>query len=440
MLLNNPSCLFDQWKTKSAPIFHTTIFWPAFSAADIQAFIAGKAPNPTATHPLGAADAAATKQRIQGFLKFIMPLSETTYACKNTYQTFEEERLAILKLILNPGNPVDQADINDRLFGPLKAMHSKSCVSYLKQHITHLKPACDAVARSQTALLDGWQNISADDPTIKNLANSLDEIRAALKPLITKKFSFAEDIIAEHLASGSADAPVLKRILEASLIQILGPNSGWRVALNDTAPNVHISYDHRSIMLPSSRRYNRDHVYALVIHEIGVHLKRSLNGERSLERLAGYGLPGYASAEEAFGVLVQHPHKTQHDPIRSMTPFALLHYLEHTPSATFRQVYEQALAITLCLANPSEADFAAGEYQYRHTAFTRTLRILRLGTSEVIERSTTKYWGGQLLLLKYFQVHPPTETTFDQFLTGKYDCLNDNQLRLITTHTAPTTN
>jgi hypothetical protein len=225
-------------------------------------------------------------------------------------------------------------------------------------------------------------------------------------------------------------------VLNTALVQILGPGAaGWNAVVSKGAPNVFINYHHHEITVPAHRQYTKTHVDTLAVHEIGVHVQRSVNGENSHERLAGIGLAGYGPAEEAFGVLLGNATKATYHQINSLIPFAVIEYASRPHRPSFRQVHAFAKALIICLANPDAATLKAKDTEYGRAAFSRTIRVLRLGDNTLIERSTTKYWRGQLLLARHFDEHGLTQSTFDEFFLGKYDCLEPSQLELIKSHT-----
>jgi hypothetical protein len=263
---------------------------------------------------------------------------------------------------------------------------------------------------------------------------ALNEYRLQLRPLVERRFGFVKELLSAY-DSDTISSQQMRDVLQTTLERTLGDGrDGWEAVVSPGAPNVFINNQHREITIPDHRQYTKSHADTLAVHEIGVHVQRAVNGGLSRERLAGYGMAGYGPTEEAFGVLLGNATKETYHQINSLIPFAVIAYADAPSRPTFRQVHEFARALIITLANPDDTTLKAKYIEYGRAAFSRTIRVLRLGHNGLIERSTTKYWRGQLLLAKHFDEHGLTQATFDEFFAGKYDCLNPSQLALITRH------
>jgi hypothetical protein len=224
-------------------------------------------------------------------------------------------------------------------------------------------------------------------------------------------------------------------VLVESISRIFaGAADGWTAHLAEGAPNVHIDYDRRAIVIPTGRHFTMPHVRALIIHEAGVHIVRSLMGERSQERLAGYGLTNYGPAEEALGVLMEHAPERDYQPISALIPLGIIGLAAQLPQSSFRRLHQLTQALLIVMANPDAAQAEAKGAGYARAAFSRVMRLSRYGTGRIIDRSTTKYWRGLLLLAGFFAANGLSDTVLDDLMRGKYDPLRPDQLKLIKTH------
>jgi hypothetical protein len=434
MVINPKNCLFDLWQATSAPMFHTSEFWPAFNEASIQEFLTGTAPPPTPSRPANLEAARAARQAIEAFVAQAEALSPTDYPCQPAYIAFDRERLATLDLILHADNPAAVNRANDSLFGSLQELHQAAAVEQLKHHLEQLEPAGTSVSDRRAKLLEVWREVPARPALAPTLA-AIDRRRLQLRPLIARQFAFVEPLMAPYAGRPDLTSQEVVDVLKSSIAHLLGnAGGGWTARPRDSAPNAFIDSDARAVIIPTNRRYTQSHVRALIIHEVGVHVLRSLAGSRSHEPLAALGLPGYGATEEAFGVLLEHAPEEHYDPIHSLLPLGLIDLAGRLPEPNFRRLHELATALIICDANPNDAALAAKPGHFARAAFSRILRISRFGTGAVIDRSTTKYWHGLLLLLKYFDSHEPNAATLQEFMLGKYDCLNPAQLALIQTH------
>lgn len=388
--------------------------------------------NPTPVRPLSTASAAIARAKIAAFIDRIEPLNLSDFPCRDAYIEFERERLAAFDMILQTDDPNAIARLNDQLFGVYDGPTGEAAVSHLLHHISQLKPTPAAVPYRDQVL--------AAFPHIQPAASldekfyGLNEYRLQLRPLVEHRFGFIADLLKDYADVDTLSSQQVRDLLQTTLERTLGEGrDGWEAVVSPGAPNVFINNQHREITIPAHRQYTKSHVDTLAVHEIGVHVQRSVNGHLSRERLAGYGLAGYGPAEEAFGVLLGNATKEKYHQINSLIPFAVIGYAA-AAQPSFRQVHELARALIISLANP-DADTLKSKYiEYGRAAFSRTIRVLRLGHSGLIERSTTKYWHGQLLLGRHFDEQGLSQATFDEFFAGKYDCLSSSQLELITRH------
>jgi len=438
MKIHSEQCLFDQWQELSAPLFHTSKFWPVFNEDAVQTFFSSTAPGPVASRDLNVEGITDTKRQIEAFLRHIEPLNENDYACKSEYAAFERERIVLLDLMLSTDNPDKLQACNDELYGGLDKMHYEDALKYLKSSIDTLKPRSVEVKRAQTMLAGVWSHRKADQKVVSEIFAGIESYRLALQPLMKQRFSFLDEIVQAHSSRKNLGAKDAQAILTASLVPTLGPaGRTWSANIVDGAPNVFIDYDQRAVVLPAGREYSLDQIKTLVVHEIGVHVTRSVNGEASHERLSGYGMRGYGPAEEAFGDLLGTADKAHRDGLAYLLEvFGTIDFAAPEHGRSFREIYELTRALVLCLANPDEERLENHLHNFERRAFARVMRMMRLGTSVLVDRSMTKYWRGMLLLGEYFAANQLNQETFDEFFLGKYDCLSKNQLSLIQHHAA----
>lgn len=429
------SCLYNDWRRLSAPIFHTSEFWPSFNEAQIKAFLESNDPNPIPSRPLNYEAAQAAKEHIEAFVQHAEAVSETDYPCKSAYIAFEAERLTILELILNAETASSEqiSAYNDPLFGNLEELHHDEMLGYLKHQLQELQPKTREVDSHRQTLLTFWQHQAADT-TVSQTFNHLARYRDQFRPLVSDRYSFMEELIKPYAAQSFVEAKAVSKILQAALGRLTPAELGWKAVLRDGAPNIFVHSDERSIILPAGRSYTHEHIRNLIVHEIGVHVLRNINGGSSRERLAGSGMPGYAPIEEAFGVLVASVYKTKLTADHPLQGMGIISIAQRLDNSSFRDIYELLRALIVCQANPDETTMTSNVEQYNRRAFGYCLRVLRLGTGKLIERSVTKYWWGMLMLEQYLATAGATQTTYDEFLAGKYNCLEPQQLNLIRYH------
>lgn len=415
-------------------------FWPTYSEVQIQAFLADSTlPEPVALTSIQTAAALTAKTKIEAFLALIAALPELDYPCKPAYIDFERERLTALSMVINAGVPSEVARANDELFDTLANLGAPAVIGYLADYIDTSSPNSTAAARARATVLQGLKAVG-HDTTIGARIALLDDYRKLLRPIVRERYGFIDALVEPHILTHEGlPSNTVRGILDRALAEILGTSIGdWRALVQPGAPNVFIDYDQQAIIIPAHRHYQPAHLRTLIIHEIGVHVLRAVNGSRSPERLASYGLAGYGPTEEALGVLLGSATKHTYRQLNSLIPFAVINFADQSPAPSFRTVFEFTKALYIAVDNPSDQALIAAEPRYARSAFSRVIRILRLGHADFIDRSTTKYWRGQLLLSSYFEARGVTQSVLDEFFLGKYDCLNPAQLHLIKHHSAVT--
>jgi hypothetical protein len=412
-------------------------FWPVFDEANVMDFVRGHgADSPVPVRPISVETALAAKQKIQAFVDGIAALSLQDYPCRDAYLAYEQERLDAFDMILSATDPQAMARLNDRLFGELSSMGNAAVLAHLVRHVETTPAPSAATAVYRDIVLAGLADAERTG-SVQPQFESINAYRLQLGPLVHRRYGFVTDLLDDYPGADTLSSEEVAAVLETAIQRILGAHAAnWHAVVSKGAPNVFINYHRREVTIPAHRRYTKNHVDTLAVHEIGVHVLRSVNGDNSLERLAGLGLAGYGPAEEAFGVLLGNATKQTYHQINSLIPFAVIAYASRPEQPSFRQVYDFAKALIISLSNPDEATLKEKNTQYGRAAFSRTIRVLRMGDNSLIERSTTKYWRGQLLLAQHFDEHGLTQATFDEFFLGKYDCLQPKQLKLITHHTA----
>ncbi len=97
--------------------------------------------------------------------------------------------------------------------------------------------------------------------------------------------------------SFSGDA--LKREFELALQKVQA--EGWKVEMVNRG-TVSVDQEARAVKVSTGAK-TRAKIERLLVHEIGTHVKRRINGERSKLRLLGLGLDRYESAEEGMATM-----------------------------------------------------------------------------------------------------------------------------------------
>jgi len=136
-----------------------------------------------------------------------------------------------------------------------------------------------------------------------------------------------------------------KAILDAfkNALQQIGDNE-WVVVVdpNSSKTAVSVSQSNMEVIIPESRKVDQDKLKSLIIHEVGTHVARRENGERSKLKLLGLGLDRYLTAEEGISTMREQAYAGKVADFRGIDghlAISLAKGLDGKPR-DFRQVYQ----------------------------------------------------------------------------------------------------
>lgn len=222
---------------------------------------------------------------------------------------------------------------------------------------------------------------------------------------------------------------------------------GWHAVVDAPGERMTFSTDQElaTIFIPSDedlsvRRYplTRERVGSIVAHEVGVHVRRRVMGEKSPLRLLGYGLAGYLRAEEG---IATHAEQVR-DGARHFA--GVLGYLSvgwvrglDGIARTFRGLFD-VLYPYLVVASLEHACSYGEEVQVdevcekaKRRAWARSVRTFRGTTGTTPGACFTKdivYLEGNIAIWQLLTEDP---TWVDRFHLGKYDPSNESHVTLL---------
>ena len=81
--------------------------------------------------------------------------------------------------------------------------------------------------------------------------------------------------------------------------------TGWNVSIDDSTSKTGVTTDQeaKSIIIPQDRTVSRNKLETLIIHEVGTHIARRVNGERSRLKLLSLGLDRYEAGDEGVATM-----------------------------------------------------------------------------------------------------------------------------------------
>ncbi len=162
--------------------------------------------------------------------------------------------------------------------------------AYAEKHVASSNPDIAEYARAFLQMLP------EDLPDAKlNPLPGESEITTA-KGSVEQEFS---DLISFEGEGDSLSGDALKREFELAL-QKVGAE-GWSVEMVNRG-TVSVDQENRAVKVSTGAK-TRSKLERLMVHEVGTHVKRRINGERSKLRLLGLGLDRYEGAEEGVATM-----------------------------------------------------------------------------------------------------------------------------------------
>ncbi len=128
----------------------------------------------------------------------------------------------------------------------------------------------------------------AIDPPVEN--ESFSEFR-------TKTKALADALFDNNEQNGSLlSAENVKTAFDIALERISA--DGWSSVISESTRSVSTNQEEQKMLIPSDKEISVRRLAELIVHEIGTHVQRRVNGERSRLKLLGLGLDRYEIGEE----------------------------------------------------------------------------------------------------------------------------------------------
>ncbi len=237
------------------------------------------------------------------------------------------------------------------------------------------KPRVDVFHRllNNLAAVADLQKVLPLSPTLEKTRETAHHSTAVL---LKDRLRFFTDLVTEDSDYGAEE---IAEVLRASL-QLLGLLD-WRVEIHSEAYAVVAGIRSKQVTIPAWRRATGDQLRGLLVHEIGTHVLRGINGERSPLLLLAYGLSGYVQGEEGLaawkGNLVR---RKRSQFVNSMQYLAISLALGLDGQLRdFREVFEILRRIYLVLRTSSlhRAAWSVGAETAEEQAWRICLRVFR---------------------------------------------------------------
>lgn len=210
----------------------------------------------------------------------------------------------------------------------------------------------------------------------------------------------------------------------------------WGVEIDNNYQSVSVDQNQKKIYVPRTRKIDPVSLEKLVLHEIGVHVLRRENGERSKLKLLGLGLDHCEIGEEGLASLVEGLFRDQ----IAFTFFSLLSYVaiglvygSDGSKRDFRDIFTilTKLYLYIGLVNWPDKDIEETKNKAIANAFNRCVRIFRGTNCQLAGVCFTRdliYLKGKICMWDVIN-HKPEE--LKRVYCGKYNPGNDRHTQLL---------
>lgn len=255
--------------------------------------------------------------------------------------------------------------------------------------------------------IDLFLKESTQKESVAYIRKALSEFSRADKPL------FDNLSLAHHVED--QDALAIKERLQRALHEY--KIEGWEVVIDQDSKNLsaYVDQDNRKVVIPEKRMMSKAHLEAIVVHEIGVHVRRRENAEKGTFGLLSLGLGNYLKGDEGLSKLeeVKVYAEAFLPSIEIYTGISLIWHKNYSFSEIFN-FFKHYYLMSRYALHPTE------EQAINH-AWSRTAKFFRGTTAKTPGVCLTKdllYIDGYLGILQVLNQNPDEER---RLLLGKYD-------------------
>lgn len=204
-----------------------------------------------------------------------------------------------------------------------------------------------------------------------------------------------------------------------------GAAEGWTVSV-EKAASINVKSSEKKIVIPDNGMMrSRKKVENLVVHEIGVHMLRSITGGETNILPLKSGLSGYYDTEEGLGVVMEQAlsGKFAERGVDHYITAGLAYYDEKD----FRGAFEVKWRLLLLDSVRDGGEINDGQIEKaKKTAFTQTLRSFR-GTNDLPLFKDLSYYNGSVEVWRYLESIKGDDFLLSLLLAGKVNTLADHR-------------
>ena len=449
-----PQTLEDLWYSSRAS--HLQVYEKLTGVAGYRdeqqkKFMAGEIDNPVLDAPnLTQTDMDSYNSELWGLYARVDMYTNEPSPEREAYNGIISRKLAEVYYLHQARNLLDMGDDPERvrggewlmrqaeeLYGLPERVRFNSMINNLRSKVTEHETSDQLTANIIQELLG-----LLPEPTPEASEDSLDY--AALiehyRPLVEAEFSGLLAVVPEDKDDFKPEDMVqvfsdgLKYYEEAGIVE----SGKWESYIDPDSKSISTSQEKCAVEVGAKRKsLNNMEMRQLLLHEVGVHVQRRLNGDRANFVALGSGLVGYEDPEEGLGVVMEQIYsgKTREAGIQYYTLLGLAIGLDGKPR-DFRDIYEigwrreAMLKVVNTDKELTEEVIAKAKSQ----AYIQCVRIFR-GTPcnlpGVVYPKDIVYHDGNAKIWSYLNTIKGNEKAFKQLFKGKFNPTDPNQLKLV---------
>ncbi|MDN5275026.1 MAG: hypothetical protein JWP06_927 [Candidatus Saccharibacteria bacterium] len=202
----------------------------------------------------------------------------------------------------------------------------------------------------------------------------------------------------------------------------------WTVTI-EPAKSINVKVDKKRVVIPDDRgNIDRKTVRELIVHELGVHMLRSIIGDETDLELLKNGLNGFADAEEGLGKIMEQALNG------TFVEAGVGHYitagLAYHDSKDFREIYEINWRLAALEGVNEDGDITSETIEEKQdNAYGATMRIMR-GTDELPLFKDLSYYNGSIAMWRFLESIIGDDVKFMFVFMGRGDPSNIKHQRV----------
>jgi len=392
-------------------------------------FITGENTNPTLDYPDLDLDQILLRENNLLSLKQNLLDKENNELIKRVYRWKLNEKIAEARLL----KAAAYGDM--RRFQRYSAfVYGKPSKEIFNYSVNILKSAAkDALSTENQSLAVAAQNLLSNLPSVPEVTAYELPSEETMGQAHAQTVNELGDLIDLGTSSGKLDSEQIHTAFSNALEKL--DAEGWEVVIDDKTSKsaISVNQEKQRVQIPAERTASSAKVEALIVHELGTHVSRRINGERSRLKLLGIGLDRYERGEEGIATMREQALKNKVEEfsgLESHLAICLAMGLDGQPR-DFRQVFQIMRSYYLFSnlqkgKSPEDAEAKADTSAWNRTV--RTFRGTDCKTPGICFTKDIAYREGNVQVWDIVKDKPDEMMRFN---VGKYDPSNDRHLIIL---------